>query len=353
MSHEHNTDSGNNARTRAMVAAAGQSRQEATWTQASGSDSPPEPADVTGDGIPLGPAAASQGSKEILVLRAGEQVWHFTEEEGPVAPGERRPILIVDEQTIHLAHTDRRLTPEELLRRMQNIIMQYEVPVEVQLTEMRWLNDAEETRLRILACLRDHPKKDSKMILGLDYMGKWATFNILLGFEPEPLPKTVPTPDRKPLGPSTVPREALLLLLGAVLAFVSAWLMHNPTPFAWMGGGLCLLAFFFYQRSASQRHQQAIEQDRAQIEAERKQQEAERKFRDSLRDKYLRTFKVDDFRLFTSAMRTVFEAVVDDIVEKGAKVIRIEGGQGGFFQGSGTAAPSPTPRHSDAADAEV
>ena len=48
-------------------------------------------------------------SGEVLVLRAGENVWPVEEEEGWVEPETRRPLLILDEQVVHLSHTDKRL----------------------------------------------------------------------------------------------------------------------------------------------------------------------------------------------------------------------------------------------------
>jgi hypothetical protein len=63
-------------------------------------------------------APASQRMVGGLVLRPSADIWEFTEREDPVAPGSRRPFLVLDEQTVHLSHTDRKLEPEELLQRV-------------------------------------------------------------------------------------------------------------------------------------------------------------------------------------------------------------------------------------------
>jgi hypothetical protein len=64
-------------------------------------------------------------------------------------------------------------------------------------------------------------------------------------------------------------------------------------------------------------------------------------------ERFSRTFKVDDMRLFCTAMRQVFQTVVDDIVSRGAEVVRIEGGRGHFFEAK-EAEPHDT-RRADAA----
>ena len=66
-----------------------------------------------------------------------------------------------------------------------------------------------------------------------------------------------------------------------------------------------------------------------------------------------RTYKIDDMRLFCTAMKAVYQAVVDDIVESGAQVVRVDGGRGGYFSGSDTQARGPSAKLSDAAESEV
>ncbi len=69
-------------------------------------------------------------------------------------------------------------------------------------------------------------------------------------------------------------------------------------------------------------------------------------------EKLSRTFKVDDIRLFAEAMQHVFRAVANDIIKQGAKVVRIEGGSGGFFQSYGQEQPAPATRRGNAGQSE-
>ena len=63
-----------------------------------------------------------------------------------------------------------------------------------------------------------------------------------------------------------------------------------------------------------------------------------------------RTYKIDDMRLFSSAMNVVFRAVIDDIVTTdGGKVERVEGGKGGYLNEEGVTKLAPMPRQGDAA----
>jgi hypothetical protein len=75
--------------------------------------------------------------------------------------------------------------------------------------------------------------------------------------------------------------------------------------------------------------------------------------RESEAKKMARTFKVDDVRLFHTAMNQVFKAVVDDIVEQGGGVKRLEGGGGELFDHTEMARVAASTRVSDAAQLDV
>ena len=149
-------------------------------------------------------------------MRASENIWNFEEPEHQVVPGQRRPLVLLDEQTVHLAHTSRHLSPEELLGRVQTLIRAQEVPVEVRLLSARWQSDGREARPRLVASLgQGHAYSDMKMILGVDYLGRWASIHMCLGAEPEPLP---PVPRLPPTPPAPVPWGPIILgILGVPL----------------------------------------------------------------------------------------------------------------------------------------
>jgi hypothetical protein len=261
-------------------------------------------------------------SGEVLVMRASENIWHFIEEEKETKPGQRRPLLILDEESTHLSHTDRRLEPEELFERVAHIIDRYEVPVEVSLIQARWLGDEREIRPRLVASLTNHSFSDIKMILGVDYLGKWASIHLCVGTEPEPV---------KPAW--KMPKEVLMILAaGAVAFFIGMAINRGELLFVgFLGGAIgAWLAWKSYKKSKINQAKEALKR---------------------VTERLARTFKYDDIRLFSSAMRVVYKAVVDDIVSMGAKVMRIEGGKGGLFEQE--AKEPGAPRKKDAATVEV
>jgi hypothetical protein len=267
---------------------------------------------------------------ELFVMRAGEEIWHFLESEGAIEPGDARPLVIRDEQVVHLAHTDRYLDPQLLLARVRSILDSQSVPVEVRLVKARWLSDPREVRPRLVASLREHPYSDVKMIMGVDYMGTWASFHLCLGTQPEPIP---PKPKWE------MPYDAIAaLVLGGVLLLIS---------FAAGSGGLGFVALASAGYGVF-RISKSYQEHEARWLAKRTARELEK-----VVERFSRTFKVDDMRLFSTAMREVFKLVVDDIVERGGRVVRIEGGSGGFFR-SEAQHKSRSPEHlNDAAQAEV
>lgn len=213
-------------------------------------------------------------------------------------------LLILDEQAVYLAHTDKRLEPEELFERTQKIVEEYQVPVDVQLISARWQFDAQEVRKRIVASLKDHPFKDMKVLMGIDYMGKWAALTLSIAEEQAKSPK-IPKKPQKWIGVVAIVATALGVIAGNSFFLVIAALFG-------------VTYFFAYLSYLS--------------EEKEYQQNRVKNLMDKLMRKELRTFKHDDMLLFATAMRVVFKAVSDDIVQQGAKIVRFEGGKGGFFR---------------------
>ena len=303
-----------------------------------------------------------------LVLRAGEKIWHFEEEEAEPSPGKPRPWLVMDEQITHLAHTDRELTPDLLLSRVQALLGQDRVPVQVQLLATRWQSDGEELRPRLVASLENHRYSDIKMLLGLDYLGNWASIHLALAVEPAPLPVS-PRPEPPPADPSfRHPLGGIICLVLGILGVMggiaengSRWddPLRSFAPVL-IGAGVILgLVGLTIYVAAFSNHGNRCSELRAgwqQEQARRKQaweHEQRRHAQQRAMDRLSRTFKVDDMRLFSTAMREVYQRVVDDIVATGAQVARIEGGQGGFFEAQGVTQAAAPPRHSDAASLGV
>ena len=281
-------------------------------------------------------APAARRTVGGLVLRPSANIWDSTEREDHIAPGQRRPFLVLDEQTVHLSHTDRKLEPEELLQRVQHLIALYQVPVRVELETACWQSDRGEGRPRIIASLFEHAYSDYKMILGVDYLGRWASIKMYLAVEPPILPP-VPAPQAPP---GFTPTGAICLAMIAIVAF-----FVNP---------LMAIAFlvgaFFVWRWELARHQESQKEARQKYESELVLQKAEVEAQAQMKSLF-RTYKIDDMRLFASAMNTVFRAVIDDIITKdGAKVERVEGGKGGFLSEDGVTSMAPAPKKSDAAD---
>lgn len=260
-------------------------------------------------------------------MRASEKIWHFREDEGSIT---LRPILILDERATHLSHTDRHLTPGDLFDRVQARLRANQVPVQAELVKANWINDQKESRRRVMASLENHRFSDLKVIMGVDYLGAWATLQMHLGVEPEP------KVDNEPI---SFPWGIMLMLIGGSIGPLA--LIAGEMPLAVIGAIILAVGFFLH------RWQHAEQQQRRE---ERLREQATRAI-----ERLSRTFKIDDLRLFASAMEQVFQEVVDDIVVQGARVVRIEGGRGEFFSGVGAdkTQPVPAPRVSDAAQADV
>ncbi len=261
-----------------------------------------------------------------IEMRAGEGIWDYNDEEPDEykRPGVARPLVIMDERADYLHQTDKHLAPGELLQRVRSIIDRQRVPVDVFLANARWIKDKSEVRHRIVAQLRSHSYSDVKMIMGLDYMGDWATFNMQVAMQPDPIP---------PMPPSDSTGTALIIV-GIIIAVLGIPALAIIIGILMIPGGL-LLAWYGYKmnersRDKSQQNWLFQQQKRA-------------------LEKFSRTYKVDDMRLFSTAMKSVFQEVVDDIVERGGTVVRVQGGQGGYFENT---APS-TVRKVDAAQTEV
>lgn len=260
-------------------------------------------------------------------MRASEKIWHFREDEGPTT---LRPILILDERATHLSHTDRHLTPTDLFDRVQARLRAAQVPVQVELVKANWINDQAESRRRVMASLKNHRFGDLKVIMGVDYLGTWATLQMHLGLEPEPKFDTEPF---------SFPWGVMLMLVGGAAGGFS--FLNGKMEIVILGAILLAIGFFLHRWQRAEKQKRREEQLR---------QQAVRTM-----ERLSRTFKIDDLRLFASAMEQVFQEVVDDIVVQGARVVRIEGGRGEFFSGAGAdkVQPASAPRISDAAQADV
>ena len=174
--------------------------------------------------------AQSQNNK-FIEFRASDNIWNFTETEPFMQPEQRRPVLILDEQTILLSETHKHLSPDELLTRVQSIIKEKQVPVETFIAQSRWINDIFEVRPRIIAALKDHAYSGLKMILGLDYMGNWATLQFQIGMQPDPLPKPPPSV----MSANQLP---IALIIGGIIAGFIGFLVTAGGLNSYNGGGM-------------------------------------------------------------------------------------------------------------------
>ncbi len=265
----------------------------------------------------------SNDRKNKITIRASKNIWHFEEPEGEVEPGKDRPLLIVDEQTVYLSHTNKRLPSDKLFNRIQTIISAQDVPVDLTLVRVSWLNDPRAERDRIIASLSNHPYSDIKYIMGVDYIGSWAAVQALLGLESEAIPPQTPLN----LGIIAMSIGAVFFLFGfAIKSNIGALI-----TFMGMLMGVGGLFFHMIQKRKTQLKIKDIEEKKA-IE------------------KLSRTFKVDDMSLFCTAMKDIFKLVVDDIQESGGEIVRISGGKGGFMK---TEIMSPKQRETDATEVDV
>jgi hypothetical protein len=269
----------------------------------------------------------------FIEFRASDNIWSFEEREPPVPPEQRRPVLILDEETILLKETHKYIPPDELLSRVRSIIAQQNVPVEAIIAKARWLNDYMEVRPRIVASLKNHAYSGVKMILGLDYMGNWANLQFQIGMQPDPIPKPPATATGNPL-------PILLILGGLFLGFIGfvAAALGSALGYLLLLAGIAGLVGGVYMHMQIQQQVDVTRREREKYEREQYQQNLY-KARMSL----FRTYKIDDVLLFREAMRAVFERVVDDIIEQGGgeKVREIKGGNNELFEKQATAHAAP------------
>lgn len=318
---------------------------------------------------PITPPIIKVSPQADLRLRASENIWSHTEPEGDIIPGAQRPLLVLDEQSVHLSHTDNVLEPSILLERIGKIIDAYSVPVEVKLSSTRWLSDSSEVRPRIVASLKDHAYSDFKMIFGVDYMGKWASVKMYLAFEPPIIPPP-PPPPKEPKMPDPVTAvwpggslfcfvlAALIMLTGigaATQSNMSGFFLAIFVAVAFAIGGVSIRGNSLLEKN--QKRDREVSNLKKQYEADLAKYNAkvdsdrENVEEDSMAKSFFRTYKIDDMRLFSSAMKVVFQVVIDDIVKtEGAKIEKIEGGKGGFLSEDGVTSIAQAPRQADAAE---
>jgi hypothetical protein len=249
---------------------------------------------------------------ETVVLRAKG------EPETKIKGGERRPFEVVDEKAVHLSSTAQKLTHGFLCEEVKGIVSQLGVPVNVALVKARWCWDFDnEERERVVTSLAEgHRFADVKMILGVDYLGNWATIHMTLATEPE----KAATPPAPPKGHSF--RPAAYLFLGSIVAGVLGMLISSSTGtiLTVLGVlGVLLSGFVAFATMNMNNNKRAAANRKWRQEQSEKQDV--RQFQ-----RAARTFKDDDLRLFRSAMEEVFKQVVDGIQQRGGEVVqRIEG----------------------------
>jgi hypothetical protein len=281
-------------------------------------------------------------SAEIVILRPSDQVWEYTEPEARIAPGQPRPLLILDEQTVHLSHTDQQLDHTTLLDRIQAIIDASKVPVEVRCEPTCWQSDPKETRQRIIASLRGHVFSDYKMVFGVDYMGKWASINMCLAVQPP----AIPIPVKPLIKPEKFLAATYICFTLMCFCMLIALVTMNPAM-------LIIIILFGIAAFYAMKQEKEIFNKKMDVWMQRNE---EIKNKNEIRDdlfvaKLIRSYKVDDMRLFSSAMSSVFRDVVDNIVKKdGAQVERVDGGRGGFLNEGGMTQFVAPRRGADAAE---
>lgn len=280
--------------------------------------------------------AIENSQTPFIEFRASDNVWNIEEREPPVKPEQRRPALIIDEETILFAQTDKHLSPEQLLARVQAILKAQNVPVEATLTAARWVNDFYEVRPRIVASLKDHTFSGLKMILGLDYMGSWASLQYQIGLQPDPFPQPPPSVIN-----SNAALPVLLGIGGAFFSLVGLVMAANGRGGDSAFGVLLLLGGIAAVIGAVIWYMQMQQQvDMQQKERERYLREQYEMRNYKARMQLSRTYKIDDMKLFQTAMRVVFQTVVDDIVQSGGEIVKeVKGGRSEFYAGQ-TAAPN-------------
>ncbi|CAN5744693.1 hypothetical protein BH20ACI4_BH20ACI4_22940 [soil metagenome] len=276
--------------------------------------------------------AQSQNYK-FIEFRASENIWNFKEPEPFMQPEQRRPVLILDEQTILLSETHKHLSLDELLTRVQSIIKEKQVPVETFIAQSRWINDVYEVRPRIIAALKDHAYSGLKMILGLDYMGNWATLQFQIGMQPDPLPKPPPNV-------MSANQKPMLLIVGGIIAGFIGFMVTAAGANSYNGGSMVAFGILLLIAGIggvvgglNLLNKMNAEIDTQRIEREKYEREQYERALYKARMELFRTFKIDDAMLFHEAMNKIFMQVVDDVIEQGGgKIVKeIKGGENKLF----------------------
>jgi len=276
-----------------------------------------------------------EGDPSGVVLRASEEVWSFEEPEREAKEGVRRPFRVIEERVVHLSSTARELTHEFLRSEVERYVAELGVPVEVELVRARWLWDPDrEVRERVVASLgRGHLFSDIKMILGVDYLGNWATIHMNLAMEPERLPKKPPPPDGISFKPALyiAGGSAASCAIGFLVTLVGALGSGDFfTALVLLGIFLILFGLLGLVVAGATAYYILRMNQEGKVQAHRKwMMQQHRRQEGRQLERAIRSFKVDDLRLFRSAMEKVFERVVDDIQRGGGTVEqRVEGARG-------------------------
>lgn len=266
------------------------------------------------------PAAASPVPAEHVLLRARK------EDEIPVAPGLRRPMVVLREEHQTFVITTQLLSADRILRNVKDFVTAQRVPVDTRVVKAWWQNDQSDIRERVMVSLIGHRYSDIKMLVGVDYMGNWASVHYLIAVEPPPYPVPPDTPS-EPVSESSSRYGLIIMGIGVIL-----WMMasaSNSSPLSATGGLVFvsgILILIYEASSTNSAHQRALQEWRADCDRIHREWELRhiQQAQENQRLRAARTFKDDDVRLFTECMDTIFRVIVSDIEKDlGGRLVKV------------------------------
>lgn len=227
---------------------------------------------------------------------------------------------ILDTTEFHLAYVPENIPIKKFFERIVRQIQKDKLPLSCKVCMAKWKGGDYELRPRIIVNLKDHLWSSIRIIAGIDYMGGWCTFQLLLIDDPSLI--LIPEAKKPPVNiPLFLKLASLSIFLFGIYQYsIGFW---NSLIFVGLGCATFILALA--QTAPFTRKKEDFEKEKA---------DAEEKFVEQMvtaKMKVKRSFKHDDLKLFCTAMRSVLISYMELLFQEGSMLVKEVKGEKGFF----------------------
>jgi len=227
---------------------------------------------------------------------------------------------VVDTTEFHLAYVPETIPVRKFYERIEKQIKRDKLPLSCKVCMTKWEGDDYEMRPRIIVNLKEHLWSSVRILAGIDYMGGWCTFQLLLIDDPGLV--KIPEKEKPPLNmPFILKLLSLTLFLGAIYQYADSF--WNSVILVCIG---CLTFIYALTSTASYLNKRKeFENNKANVQREFVKQMV------NAQKKIERSFKDDDLRLFCTAMRSVLLGYMELLFQEGSMLVKEVEGKKGFF----------------------